>query len=69
MDKSEGYRGRCTAPLLIDRKAMRIVSNESSQIMRNLNAIEWPGGTGIDLRPEERLKEIEELNERVRPSP
>ena len=68
-DKREGYRGRCTAPLLIDMKAMRIVSNESSQIMRNLNEIEWPEGTGIDLRPAERLKEIEELNERVRHLP
>lgn len=31
-----GYTGRCTAPLLVDKRARRIVCNESSVIVRAL---------------------------------
>lgn len=41
---SPGYRGRCTAPVLVDRKARRVVSNESSEIVRMLNALPPPPG-------------------------
>lgn len=37
---SPGYRGRCTAPVLIDNKRRRIVNNESSDIIRMLNHFE-----------------------------
>lgn len=33
---SPGFRGRCTAPLLVDKKSKCIVSNESSDIVRML---------------------------------
>ena len=35
---SPNYSGRCTAPLLIDLKAKKIVSNESANIVRMLNS-------------------------------
>ncbi|KAH7618740.1 hypothetical protein Ndes2526B_g05660 [Nannochloris sp. 'desiccata'] len=36
---SGGYKGRCTAPLLIDKKTRRIVCNESAALVRNFNEI------------------------------
>jgi len=39
-----GFRGRCTAPVLVDRKARRVVNNESSDIVRMLNALPPPAG-------------------------
>lgn len=41
---SPGYRGRCTAPVLVDRKSRRIVNNESSDLVRMLNALPPPLG-------------------------
>jgi putative glutathione S-transferase len=41
---SPGYRGRCTAPVLVDRKARRVVNTESSDIVRMLNALPPPPG-------------------------
>lgn len=35
--RPEGYRGRCTAPLLVDSVTRRVVSNESRDIVRMLN--------------------------------
>lgn len=40
---SPGFRGRCTAPLLVDKQARTIVSNESSDIVRMLNDMHLPG--------------------------
>jgi putative glutathione S-transferase len=72
---SGGYKGRCTAPLLIDKKTKRIVSNESAAIVRNLNEISFPRGDGsggggteeswIDLCPEHLVTEIDALNEKT----
>jgi putative glutathione S-transferase len=62
---SPGFRGRCTAPLLIDKKAMRAVSNESSSIVRNLGQLQLPGCNGIDLYPQELQSQIDSLNEQV----
>lgn len=38
---SPNYQGRCTAPLLIDVKAKKIVSNESADIVRMLNSVSF----------------------------
>ena len=59
------YRGRCTAPLLIDKKQQRLVSNESSDIMRMLNSVSLPGCNDIDLYPEHLQAEIDEVNDLV----
>ena len=62
---SPGYRGRCTAPLLVDRRARRIVSNESAGIVRNLNAVSLAGCTDVDLVPPTLAAEIDALNEQI----
>ncbi len=60
-----GFRGRCTAPLLVDRAARRAVCNESSDIVRSLNDLQLPGCTHVDLRPPHLEAEIDSLNARV----
>lgn len=63
--EKDGFRGRCTAPLLIDKKQMRIVSNESGLIVRNLNNIQLENGTGVDLYPSDLQNQIDKLNATV----
>lgn len=46
-----GYSGRCTAPLLVDTKGRSIVCNESADITRMLNEVEFPGSRNVDLYP------------------
>lgn len=62
---SPGYTGRCTAPLLVDRIQRRIVSNESSGIVRNLNRVRLPGCTDVDLVPPALQASIDQINELV----
>ncbi len=62
---SPGYRGRCTAPLLVDRRARRIVSNESAGIVRNLNAVRLDGCTDVDLAPPGLVAQIDALNDQI----
>ena len=62
---SPGYRGRCTAPLLVDRRMRRAVCNESSVIVRNLASVHLPGCTPVDLFPAAQAAEIERVNELV----
>lgn len=59
-----GYEGRVSVPVLWDKETGRVVSNESADIVRMLNAEfdEW-GNTGIDLYPEDRRAEIDELDD------
>lgn len=57
-----GFRGRCTAPLLLDVKDRRIISNESSEIVRLLNGLHLPGCTDVDLVPPDLETDIEALN-------
>ena len=57
-----GFKGRCTAPLLLDVKDRRIVSNESSEIVRLLNALDMAGCTPVNLVPKELEAEMERLN-------
>lgn len=61
----DGFRGRCTAPLFIDKKEMRIVSNESGKIVRNLISISFDGERGVDLRPNALEERIDKLNASV----
>jgi putative glutathione S-transferase len=61
-----GFSGRCTAPVLIDIAEGRIVSNESSDIIENLDAIEVPGlSSSVRLRPSALVDEIDAFNERI----
>lgn len=48
---SPGYRGRCTAPLLLDKKTKRIISSESPEILATLFRLQLPGSTHFDLSP------------------
>lgn len=59
-----GYARRVSVPVLWDRETGRIVSNESADIVRMLNAEfeEWADGS-IDLYPEDLRAEIDELDE------
>ena len=59
----KSYIGRCTAPLLVDMKQKRIVSNESSEILKMLNDIHVEGTTrNINLRPADLVDQIDVLN-------
>ena len=59
-----GYVGRCTAPLLVDARTRRAVSNDSVQIVRLIATAsatdeEQRQGRAIDLVPEELKEQIE----------
>lgn len=45
---SPNYKGRCTAPLLIDLKSNKIVSNESSHIVRMLELATFGAADAMD---------------------
>ena len=57
-----GYRGRCTAPLLVDKLQRKLVCNESSDIVRMLNSLRLPGSSDIDLYPAGLAAEIDGIN-------
>lgn len=60
------YSGRVTVPVLWDRQAGTIVSNESSEIIRMLNsAFDGVGAKPGDYYPEALRPEIDALNERI----
>ncbi|MFI0847295.1 glutathione S-transferase family protein [Mesorhizobium sp. IMUNJ 23232] len=63
------YSGRVTVPVLWDRKEQTIVSNESPEIIRMLNAAfdEW-GDKSVDFYPEALRTEIDEINALVYPA-
>jgi len=61
---SPNYKGRCTAPLLVDLKSRRIVSNESADIVRTLNTASFGNKkTRADLYPEYLRNEIDQTNQ------
>ncbi|BDA40825.1 Glutathione S-transferase omega-like 2 [Coccomyxa sp. Obi] len=62
---SPGYRGRCTAPLLVDKRTRKLVCNESSDIVRMLNSVQLPGSTSFDLYPPQFSTEIDAVNDLV----
>lgn len=57
-----GFIGRCTAPCLVDTKTFKIVSNESSDIVRMLGSADFPGSNGVDLYPKHLRSEIDSVN-------
>lgn len=61
------YRGRCTAPLLVDTDERRIISNDSGAIIRMLNylapSMDCGTGEALDLFPEELRPEILEAGD------
>ncbi len=60
------YSGRVTVPVLWDKKAETIVSNESSEIIRMFNsAFDSIGAKSIDYYPAEKKQEIDRLNKRI----
>src|SRR3954447_85878 len=61
-----GYSGRVTVPVLWDKRQERIVSNESSEIVRMLNsAFDGCGAAPGDYYPEALRPEIDRINARV----
>lgn len=60
------YSGRVTVPVLWDRRQGRIVSNESSEIIRMLNrAFDGVGARPGDFYPEDLRAEIDAVNARI----
>ncbi len=57
------YTGRVTVPVLWDRQRATIVSNESAEILRMLDAAF--GGTGPELYPSDLREAIDAVNARV----
>ena len=57
------FSDRVTVPLLWDKQENRAVNNESSEVIRMLNS-EWDewGRADVDLYPEDKRQEIDELN-------
>lgn len=64
------YVGSITVPVLWDKKTSTIVNNESSEIIRMLNAAfqEFARYPEVDLLPEAYQSEIDALNEWIYPS-
>ncbi len=63
------YTGRVTVPVLWDKQLNRIVSNESSEIIRMFNsAFDDLTGNHLDLYPEPLRNEIDRLNDRIYPA-
>jgi len=73
--KSYTYEGRCTAPLMVDAERKVAVNNESADIARMLNDVEWLGSVNgpnkssrydegsVQLRPPELANDIDSLND------
>jgi len=63
------YTGRVTVPVVWDKQQQRIVSNESSEIIRMFNsAFDKLTGNDLDFYPEHLRGEIDALNERIYPA-
>lgn len=60
------YTGRVTVPVLWDRRAESIVSNESADIIRMFD--DWPGASGVKFRRAETATEIDDLNGEIYPN-
>jgi len=61
------FDGRPTVPILFDKKTMKIVNNESSEIMRmiNSNFQKLAKNPDLDIFPKELESEIMTMNEEI----
>ncbi|AOT08828.1 glutathione S-transferase family protein [Pseudoalteromonas luteoviolacea] len=60
------YSGRVTVPVLWDKQAQRIVSNESSEIIRMFNnAFDTLTGSALDFYPSALQTQIDDINDFV----
>ena len=64
------FKGAVTVPVLWDKESSRIVNNESAEIIRMLNSEfqEFATNPGIDLYPESKRGQIDELNDWIYPN-
>lgn len=63
---TKDYTGKVTVPVLWDKKTSKIVNNESSEIIRNLNsAFDAITGDNTDYYPPELQDEIDRLNDKI----
>lgn len=62
-----GYQGRCTVPVLWDRKTKTIVNNESSEIIKILNSQfnDFATNPNLNLYPDELKSGIDDWNEQI----
>ena len=61
------FTGRATVPVLYDKMTRTVVSNESADILRMLNASFGDLASGPDLYPEDLRPQIDALNDRIYP--
>lgn len=66
------YSGRCTAPLLLDARGRKIVSNDSDGILKALDKLDLSSLSGgpslasrVLLRPSQLARQIDALNEEI----
>ena len=64
------FKGAVTVPVLWDKESSRIVNNESAEIIRMLNSEfqEFATNPGINLYPESKRGQIDELNDWIYPN-
>ena len=61
------FTGRATVPVLYDKMTRTVVSNESADILRMLNASFGDLASGPDLYPADLRPQIDALNDRIYP--
>ena len=66
------YSGRCTAPLLLDAKSKKIISNDSDGILRSLDSLDLSSSSSssslasrVLLRPPKLDPQIDQLNKEI----
>lgn len=59
------FTGRVTVPVLWDKSAQRIISNESTDILAILDRVEVPEGPDFTLEPSTLAAEIETANQTI----
>ena len=70
MTSNPNFDGAVTVPTLWDKKTGQIVNNESAEIIRMLNTEfqDYATNPGLDLYPEDKREQIDELNEWIYPN-
>jgi putative glutathione S-transferase len=70
MMSNRHFEGAVTVPVLWDKETEQIVNNESAEIIRMLNAEfqEYAANPALDLYPEDKRDQIDELNDWIYPN-